>query len=189
MVKTMPFNRTRTKKQPINATLICVRMEFGTNLTLHSENIARAIKLLRNYFPRDCAKLSQSIARNISWGVVFGAIAQFCCCSLLSYCSCGMLPKIDLRNGHFLQRFRNTMHNNPGFCSIFGSICTKKPSTCILYANMDTLEVAASVGSEAQDLVHGSGGPLSPLLSLASVYIFRPRFVIQALLLRFWNWE
>ena len=53
--------------------------------------------------------------------------------------------------------------------------------------NMDSLEVAASVGSDAQDLVHDSRGPLSPLLSLASVYIFRPRFVIQALFLGFWN--
>ena len=30
--------------------------------TLHSENIARAKKLLRNYFPRECVRLSQSIA-------------------------------------------------------------------------------------------------------------------------------
>ena len=71
-------------------------------LTLHSENIARAKKFMRNCFPRDCAKLSQSIARTNSWGIVFRAIAQFCCCSLLSYCSCSMLPKIDLRNGHFV---------------------------------------------------------------------------------------
>ena len=71
-------------------------------ITLHSENIARTRKLLRNYFPRDCAKLSQAIARNNSWGIVSGAIAQFCCCSLLSYCSCSMLPKIDLHNGHFV---------------------------------------------------------------------------------------
>ena len=56
------------------------------NHTLHSENIARAKKLLRNYFPRDCAKLSQSIAWNNSWGIAFGPIAQFWCCSLLSYC-------------------------------------------------------------------------------------------------------
>ena len=69
--------------------------------TLHSENIARARKLLRNYFPRDCAKLSQSIAWNDSCGIVFGAIARFCRYSLLSYCSCSMLPNIDLRNGHF----------------------------------------------------------------------------------------
>ena len=42
-------------------------------------------------------------------------------------------------------------------------------------------------GSDAQDLVHDSRGPWSPLLFLASVYIFRPRFVIQALFLGFWN--
>ena len=47
-------------------------------------------KILRNYFPRDCAKLSQSIARNNSWGIVLGAISQFCRCSPLSYCSCSM---------------------------------------------------------------------------------------------------
>ena len=82
-------------------------------------------------------------------------------------------------NPGFYSIFRLIMHNNPGFCSIFrdfaaflGSTCTKKPSTCML--NMDSLEVAASVGSDAQDLVHDSRGPLSPLLSLAGVYIFRP---------------
>ena len=72
------------------------------SITLHSESIARAKKILRNYFPRDCAKLSQSIAWNSSWGIVFGAIAQFCCCSLLSYCFHSMPLGIDLRNGHFV---------------------------------------------------------------------------------------
>ena len=48
-------------------------------------NTARAKQLSRNCFPSDCAKLSQSIAWNNSCGIVLGAIAQFCCCSLLSY--------------------------------------------------------------------------------------------------------
>ena len=45
--------------------------------TLHSENIARAraTKMIEELFPRDCAKLSQSIARNNSSGIVFGAIS------------------------------------------------------------------------------------------------------------------
>ena len=53
--------------------------------------------------------------------------------------------------------------------------------------NMDSLEVAASVSSDAQDLVHDSRGPWSPLLSLACVYTFRPRFVIQVFFLGLWN--
>ena len=74
---------------------------------------ARTKKILRNYFPRDCAKLSQSIARNNSWGIVFGAIAQFCCCSLLSYCYCsgsekGVFWKRGLfRKVHFLEILEN----------------------------------------------------------------------------------
>ena len=111
-----------------------------------------------------------------------------------------------------LQHFRLIMHKNPGFCDILyeknldftaclGSFCTKlleftafqvqyppkSPVLVFCLLNMDSLEVAASVGSDAQDLVHDSRGPLSPLLSLASVYIFRPRFMIQALFLGFWN--
>ena len=39
-------------------------------------------KILRNHFLKDCANLLQSIARNNSWEIVFGAIAQLCCCSL-----------------------------------------------------------------------------------------------------------
>ena len=88
------------------------------------------------------------------------------------------------------------MHRNPGFCSVLGTPCTKIldfaactriPVLVFGMLNMDSLEVAASVGSDAQDLVHDSRGPLSPLLFLASVYMFRPRFVIQALFLKFWN--
>ena len=64
-------------------------------------HIARAIQLFNNsYFSRDCAKLSQSIARNNSWGAIFGAI-----CAILLLLSALLLfssmpPGIDLCSGH-----------------------------------------------------------------------------------------
>ena len=57
-------------------------------------------KIIDDYFPRDCPKSSQSIARNSSWGIIVRAMAQFSCYCLFSYCFCSMLSGIDLRNGH-----------------------------------------------------------------------------------------
>ena len=56
--------------------------------------------VLRNYLPRDRAQSSRSIACGNSLGIIFGVTVQFCCCSLLSYCVCSMLPGIDVRSGH-----------------------------------------------------------------------------------------
>ena len=55
-------------------------------ITLHSEawraqNLVRIIIYLR-----DWPISSQSILQSHPWGVVFRAVAFFCCCSLLSYC-------------------------------------------------------------------------------------------------------
>ena len=82
--------------------LRCITHHSKLDYPPFRKHCAREKKLLRIFFPRDCAKSSQLIARNNSWGIVFGGIVQFCCCSLLSYCACSMLPKIDLRNGHFV---------------------------------------------------------------------------------------
>ena len=41
------------------------------------KHCAREKKLSRNYFPRDCAKLSQLIVRKNSWGIVFGGLRNF----------------------------------------------------------------------------------------------------------------
>ena len=55
-----------------------VRQFKGFNL--HSENTARAKRKIvdsKSYSLRYCAKLSQSIARNSSWGIVFGRLHNF----------------------------------------------------------------------------------------------------------------
>ena len=117
------------------------------------------------------------------------------------------------KNPRIYSMFRLIMHKNPGVCCIFGSLCTtsleltaflgtpctkildfasifrfnmhqKGPVLVFCMLNMDSLEVAASVGSDAQDLVHDSRGPLSPPLSLASVYIFRMKRGVRGKSLR-----
>ena len=56
--------------------------------------------LFLNYFPRECAKLLQSIVRIDSWGTVFVAIAQLCCSSLLSQRCCSTPYRNPFRNDH-----------------------------------------------------------------------------------------
>ena len=51
--------------------------------------------IIEEFFSEGSRELSQSLAWNHSWGIIFGAIAQFCCCS-------SMLPGIDLRDGHIV---------------------------------------------------------------------------------------
>ena len=55
---------------------------------LHSENVACEEHLIEELW----AKLSQSVTRKNSWGLIFGAIAQFGGGSLFFYWFCSMLP-------------------------------------------------------------------------------------------------
>ena len=78
-----------------------------------------------------------------------------------------------------LQHFWFIMHKNPGiysvdFAALLSSICTKNPSSCILYAQHGQLRSCSFCRSDAQDLVHDSRGPLSPRLSLASFTYLGP---------------
>ena len=86
------------------ALFLAERSIYTTNLYHDTPPISIAI-LLQKYWgqgllehpPKIVAKLSLRIN---SWGIIFGAVAQSCCCSLLSCCLCGMLPGISLHNDH-----------------------------------------------------------------------------------------
>ena len=123
-----------------------------------------------------CASLSTKVPDNSIFRLIMHKNPGFC--------------SIHMNNNPgFYSIFRLIMHKIPGIYSIFRH---KNPGFCSMfrfnmYHSMDRLKVTAFVGSDGQDLVHDSRGPLSPLLSLASVYIFRPRFVIQALFLGSWS--
>ena len=52
---------------------------------------------------------------DITLGELFSRrLAQFYCCSLLSSCSCSMLPGIDLHNGHFVTAPKYFWRITPG---------------------------------------------------------------------------
>ena len=70
-------------------------------------------KIIEESFSEGLREINVAIdcAKQLSGNCFRSDCTILCCCSLLSYCSCSMLPKIDLRNGHFCHCAKISLKN------------------------------------------------------------------------------